>query len=291
MIDRCIDESHTLILGVFFVKRIIMTTLRVAVGQFPASNNIDENKACITQLVHQAAQQQAKVLILPEASMCSFASELEVLQRLAKESTPAFILFMQEQAKQHNMYIVVGVLSDGGDSQEPRVRNQLLVIDDTGHIVTQYTKIHVYDAFKFKESDKVKPADLSDDGTMFGVFSVGEFTFGLINCYDLRFPELARALIGKGANVLSVSANWIPGAYKEMHWDVLLRARAIENTSYVLACGQTAPKGVGQSMIIDPMGFTIAGAGEQMGIIVHELDSQRIASVRELLPCLANRRL
>lgn len=268
-----------------------MSTLRVAVGQFPASNDIDENKAYITNLIHQATQQQVKLLVLPEASMCSFASELEVLQRLAKESTPAFIHFMQEQAKQHNLYIVVGVLSDGGDSHEPRVRNQLLVIHPTGQILTQYTKIHVYDAFKFKESDKVKPADLADDGSMLGVFSVGEFTFGLINCYDLRFPELARALIEQGVNVLSVSANWIPGAYKEMHWDVLLRARAIENTSYVLACGQTAPKGVGQSMIIDPMGFVIAGAGEQVGIRVHDLDSQRIAEVRELLPCLANRRL
>lgn len=268
-----------------------MTTLRVAVGQFPASNNIEENKTRITHLIQQAVQKQVQVLVLPEASMCSFASELEVLQRLAKESTPAFIRFMQEQAKHNDMHIVVGVLSDGGDSQEPRVRNQLLVIDNAGQIVTQYTKIHVYDAFKFKESDKVKPADLSADGGMLGVFTVGAFTFGLINCYDLRFPELARALIDKGVNVLSVSANWIPGAYKEMHWDVLLRARAIENTSYVLASGQTAPKGVGQSMIIDPMGFVIAGCGEQEGIAIHELDSQRIAEVRELLPCLANRRL
>lgn len=268
-----------------------MATLRVAVGQFPASNDIDENKAYITALIQQAAQQQVKVLVLPEASMCSFASELAVLQQLAKECTPGFVQFIQEQARQHKMHIVVGVLSDGGNPAEPRVRNQLLVIDCKGILATQYTKIHVYDAFKFKESDKVKPADLADDGSMLGVFSVGEFTFGLINCYDLRFPELARALIDKGVNVLSVSANWIPGAYKEMHWDVLLRARAIENTSYVLACGQTAPKGVGQSMIIDPMGFVIVGCGEQAGIRVHDLDSQRITEVRELLPCLVNRRL
>lgn len=268
-----------------------MTTLRVAVGQFPASNNIEENKVYITCLINQAAQRGVSLLILPEASMCSFASELEVLQQLSKESTPMFVRFIQAQAKQHGMFIVVGVLSEGEGIDESRVRNQLVVINNYGEIVTQYTKIHVYDAFKFKESDKVKPADLADDGSMFGVFSIGEFTVGLINCYDLRFPELARALIDKGVNVLSVSANWIPGAYKEMHWDILLRARAIENTAYVLASGQTAPKGIGQSAIIDPMGFVITGGGEQVGICVHDLDSQRISEIRELLPCLANRRL
>ncbi len=268
-----------------------MSTLKVGVGQFPASNDIEENKNYIRGLVEQAAEQKVKLFVLPEASMCSFASELEVLRQMASEHTPDFIQFMQSLATTHHMHIVVGVLSMSEEQTEPRVQNQLLAIDDSGEIITRYNKIHVYDAFKFKESDKVKPADLYEDGSMLGVFSIGEFTFGLINCYDLRFPELARALINRGVNVLSISANWIPGPYKEMHWELLLRARAVENTSYVLASGQTAPKGVGQSMIIDPMGFVLAGCGEQVGIQVQELDSARIDSVRELLPCLANRRL
>ncbi|MDY3330350.1 MAG: carbon-nitrogen hydrolase family protein [Pelistega sp.] len=268
-----------------------MATLKVGVGQFPASNDIEENKNYIRGLVEQAAEQKVKLFVLPEASMCSFASELEVLRQMASEHTPDFIQFMQSLATTHHMHIVVGVLSMSEEQTEPRVQNQLLAIDDSGEIITRYNKIHVYDAFKFKESDKVKPADLYEDGSMLGVFSIGEFTFGLINCYDLRFPELARALINRGVNVLSISANWIPGPYKEMHWELLLRARAVENTSYVLASGQTAPKGVGQSMIIDPMGFVLAGCGEQVGIQVQELDSARIDSVRELLPCLANRRL
>lgn len=268
-----------------------MAKLVVGVGQFPASNDIEENKNHIRELVSKAAQQGVKLFTLPEAAMCSFASELDVLRQMASEHTPDFIQFMQSLSSQYQMHIVVGVLSMSDSKDEKRVQNQLLVIDDKGEITTRYNKIHVYDAFKFKESDKVKPADLYEDGSMLGVFNIGEFTVGLINCYDLRFPELARALINRGVNVLSVSANWIPGPYKEMHWDLLLRTRAIENTAYVLASGQTAPKGVGQSMIIDPMGFVLAGCGESVGIQVQELDSERIQSVRELLPCLANRRL
>ena len=265
--------------------------LRVAVAQFPASNDIQENKAFILKLTQDAVKQGAELLVFPEASMCSFASELAVLRDIAQQHSPDFIQFMCDLAREHSLPIIVGVLSLGGQVDEERVTNQLLVIDAAGQVQQTYTKIHVYDAFKFKESDKVKPAELYGDGREFGIYELKGFTIGLINCYDLRFPELARELVKRGADVLSVSANWISGPYKEMHWDVLLRARAIENTSYVLASGQTAPKGAGQSMIIDPMGVTLAGCGEQVGICIHDLSRERIAQVRELLPCLANRRL
>lgn len=268
-----------------------MSTLKVAVGQFPASNSIEENKQYISGLVKKAALQGATLLVLPEAAMCSFVSELTVLKKIAQEDTPAFIDFMKALARQYRMHIIVGVLNTSADSADTRVENQLLVMDAEGDIIVRYNKIHLYDAFTFKESDKVRPASLCDDFSMLGIFKLKGFTVGLINCYDLRFPELARALIDRGVDVLSVSANWIPGAYKEMHWDILLRARAIENTSYVLASGQTAPKGVGQSMVIDPMGFTAVGCGEQAGVQVYELDRARIKQVRALLPSLANRRL
>ncbi|MDO5680603.1 MAG: carbon-nitrogen hydrolase family protein [Pelistega sp.] len=265
--------------------------LRVGVAQFPASNDIQENKQFILQLVQKALAQGVELLVLPEASMCSFASELPVLRELAQQHSPGFIQFIGDLAQQNSLNIIVGVLSIGDDANEQRVSNQLLFINADGKVQNAYSKIHVYDAFKFKESDKVKPAELYEDGREFVLIQLKGFTIGLINCYDLRFPELARELVNRGADVLSVSANWIPGPYKEMHWDVLLRARAIENTSYVLASGQTAPKGVGQSMILDPMGITLAGCGEQVGVCVHDLSQERIAQVRELLPCLANRRL
>lgn len=266
-------------------------TLRAGVAQFPASNDIEENKRYIHQLTQEAVDAGVELLVFPEASMCSFASELSVLRELAEQQSPHFIGCMKDLAEQYRLHIIVGVLSLHPEEGDTRVTNQLLLIDDQGQVQLAYSKIHVYDAFKFKESDKVKPAVLYGDGREYGVYRLKGFSIGLINCYDLRFPELARELVNRGVDVLSVSANWIPGSYKELHWDILLRARAIENTCYVLASGQTAPKGIGQSMIIDPMGTTLAACAEQVGVQVHTLSSTRIRDVRELLPCLENRRL
>ncbi|WDU54593.1 carbon-nitrogen hydrolase family protein [Taylorella equigenitalis] len=268
-----------------------MSVLKVAVGQFPATNDIDLNIKKIKCLYESAAQQNAELIVLPEASMCSFASELEVLKKLAKEETPRFIEQIKAFSKEFNMYTIVGVLSNSSIEDDSRIENHLLVIDPNGLQIVDYSKIHVYDAFSFKESDKVRPATLQEDSSHFGIFNIKEFKIGLINCYDLRFPELARSLIDLGANVLSVSANWVTGAFKETHWEILLRARAIENTSYVLASGQTRPKGVGLSMIIDPLGFIINGCGDEEGVIVSEINSDRLNKVRQLVPCLANRRL
>lgn len=265
-------------------------TLRVAVGQFPGSNDIEANKQYIRDLSQQAADERAELLVLPEAAMCSFSSELAELQRIAAEHSPAFIEFMQGLAQQHDMAIVVGVLSSSTREDDERVVNQLLVIDASGHIMTRYTKVHLYDAFSFKESNKVQPATLYDDQRELILFKFKVFNIGLVNCYDLRFPELSRKLAIAGADVLSISAAWLAGPYKEMHWETLSRARAIENTCYVLACGQTGPKNIGQSMIIDPMGAILSGAGEAPGLIVQTLTKKRLAKVREILPCLDNRR-
>lgn len=265
-------------------------TLRVAVAQFPGSNNIAENKKYIERLSQQAADSNAELLVLPEAAMCSFSSELSELQRIATEHSPAFIEFMQDLAKRHQFTIVVGVLSASESAEDERVVNQLIAIDQKGNIISRYTKVHLYDAFSFKESDKVQPGAIHDDNSELSLFKLKGFNIGLVNCYDLRFPELSRKLAVAGADVLSLSAAWLAGPYKEDHWQTLSRARAIENTCYVLACGQTAPKNTGQSTIIDPMGAILAGAGEEPGLIVQTLSKERINNVRKILPCLENRR-
>jgi len=264
--------------------------LKVGVGQFAAVNEIEPNKEHIRTLVAQAAEQGVELLVLPEASMCSFGSPLPQLRETAGNNSPSFIRFMQDLARDNTMHIVVGVLSLADQPGDERVTNQLLVLDNTGAEVLRYTKMHVYDAFKFKESDKVRPGSFGEKNSELGLFDIKGFRVGLINCYDLRFPELARALIDEGADVLSVSAAWLAGPLKENHWEILLRARAIENTSYVLASGQTAPRNCGLSMIVDPLGMVVGTATADPGLAVHTLSSQRIADVRELLPCLQNRR-
>ncbi|MFV9474608.1 carbon-nitrogen hydrolase family protein [Advenella sp. RU8] len=265
--------------------------LKVAVAQFPAVNDIEANKKYIQDLTGQAVSQGAELLVFPEAAMCSFGSDLPTLREIAQQHSPGFIAFMQDLAHSYKMHIIVGVLSLSDDPAEARVTNQLLVINPEGEVIVRYTKLHVYDAFNFKESDKVKPGDIKADGSELGLFKVKDFTIGLVNCYDLRFPELSRALAVKGADVISVSAAWIAGPYKENHWEILLRARAIENTCYVLASGQTATRCTGNSMIIDPMGSVISGCADQPGLAVNVLEKGRIQQVRSILPCLENRRL
>ena len=132
-------------------------TLRVAVAQFPGSNNIEENKKYILELSQQAADAGAELLVFPEAAMCSFSSDLADLQKIATQHSPAFIEFMQKLAQQHGFAIVVGVLSASEVAADERVINQLLAISSEGEIVSRYTKVHLYDAFSFKESDKVQP--------------------------------------------------------------------------------------------------------------------------------------
>ena len=122
---------------------------------------------------------------------------------------------------------------------------------------------------------------------------------GLQVCYDIRFPELTRALALRGASLVTVSAAWQAGLFKEEHWVTLLRARAIENTVWVAAAGQVpdpdskptrAPTGVGRSMLIDPLGVVRADLGPAAGVLVAEADMSFVDSVRATLPSLANRR-
>ncbi len=111
-----------------------------------------------------------------------------------------------------------------------------------------------------------------------------------MTCYDLRFPEFARALVDAGADVLAVPAAWVAGPLKEDHWVTLLRARAIENTVYVTAAAQTGKAYSGRSMIVDPLGVAVAALGDGEGLATAEVDLQTIAAVRDRNPSLANRR-
>jgi predicted amidohydrolase len=120
---------------------------------------------------------------------------------------------------------------------------------------------------------------------------VGGFTLGLMTCYDLRFPELGRALVDRGADVLVVPAAWVAGPRKVDHWRTLVRARAIENTAYVVAAGQPGPRYSGHSLVVDPLGDVLAEAGEAAETLTATLDTAVLEEARRTNPSLANRRL
>jgi predicted amidohydrolase len=165
------------------------------------------------------------------------------------------------------------------------VRNTIVAVRGDGLLAT-YRKQHLYDAFGQTESDWVEPGELGEPST----FELAGLRFGLMTCYDLRFPEVARTLIDAGAEVLVVPAEWVRGPLKEHHWTTLLAARAIENTAYVVASDHPAPIGVGHSQIIDPLGVLPAGVGTAHGIAVATVERAAIDRVRATNPSLRVRR-
>jgi deaminated glutathione amidase len=159
-----------------------------------------------------------------------------------------------------------------------------------GATKASYRKIHLYDSFGYRESDRLSAGPLEDPPAA-ALVKVGGFTLGLMTCYDLRFPELARALVDAGAEVLVVPAAWVAGPRKVDHWRTLLRARAIENTVFVVAAAQPAPRYSGHSMIVDPLGDVLAEAGDDDEILTAPLHRDVLEESRRTNPSLANRRL
>ena len=181
----------------------------------------------------------------------------------------------------------IAVVAGGYESSgEDRPYNTLVLIDATGRIAGTYRKLHLYDAFSYSESTRIKPGD---GGVL--VAEVGGIKVGLMTCYDIRFPELARALTDQGADLLAVPAAWFKGEHKIEHWETLLKARAIENTVWVAAAGTSSRHTVGHSAILDPMGVPQAFLEDEAeGVVTAEVTRKRIDDVREFLPVLQNRR-
>ncbi|MEC3981772.1 carbon-nitrogen hydrolase family protein [Amycolatopsis sp. H20-H5] len=258
--------------------------VHVAVAQFAPGNDKQENLERITRLVGDAADRGARVVVLPEYAMYTVAVMDERFVTTAEELDGEFVTALRGLAKEREITVVAGI--NEALPGERRISNTLVAAGPDGAIAALYRKLHLYDAFGFRESDVVRPGEIVPPET----FELDGFVFGLQTCYDLRFPEVTRRLVDAGVTALLLPAEWVPGPLKENHWTTLVRARAIENTIYVAASGQTAPTGSGNSMIVDPMGVLVASLGEQAGAAVGELSADRLAEVRAKNPALALRR-
>ena len=147
------------------------------------------------------------------------------------------------------------------DGPQRAINAQLAVRD--GEIVARYDKLHLYDAFTMQESQRVSAGNAVPP-----LVEVGGMKVGMMTCYDIRFPELARRLALDGADVLVLPSARVRGPLKEMHWEVLATARALENTCYLIAVGECGPRNIGSSLIIDPLGVTIARAAETEALVL-----------------------
>lgn len=265
--------------------------MRVAVCQLNSRDDRPANMAMAKELLVSAAAAGADLAVLPE-----FADYLGpgVRQPAAEPVDGEYAAFFAELARELSMWVHAGSFHEvGPDSQHSF--NTSLVFNRSGGLAAVYRKIHLYDVqipgrVSYLESSSIAP------GTELVSVPVDGVTVGLSICYDLRFPELYRRLaVERGAQVLVVPAAFMLYTGRD-HWEVLLRARAIENQCYVLAAGQVGDHEpgrtcFGRSMIIDPWGTVLAQAADTTGVMVAEIDLDRVAQIRTELPSLANRRL
>ncbi|MGK8509999.1 carbon-nitrogen hydrolase family protein [Nocardia asiatica] len=259
--------------------------LDVAVVQFAPSTDPSANLAAVREHVRTARERGARVVVAPEYSMFAVTRLDERVVAVAEPLTGPFVTGLGSIAREFDVFLVAGTVervAPGGD----RIRNTLVVLGPDGSLVTRYRKVHLYDAFGHLESDVVEPGVIEAPPT----FTVADVTFGMQTCFDLRFPEGVRRVAAAGAQVLLLPAQWIPGPAKVDQWTTLLRARAIENTVYVAAADQAAPRGAGASMIVDPAGSVLAELGDEPGVLTAGIDLAYLSKVRTANPSLALRR-
>jgi predicted amidohydrolase len=258
-----------------------MDSLRVAAGQFAATGDWQDNLATCTRLVREAEAGGVDLLVLPEGVLARFVEDRERIREHAQPLDGPFVTGLAAVTAGLGVTVVVGV-HEPSDGEKPY--NTLVVLHD-GSIAQVYRKLHLYDAFRMAESDNVSAADVLPP-----LVDVRGFAVGLMTCYDVRFPELARLLAGAGADVLVLPAAWVRGPLKEHHWRTLVTARALDNTVYVVASGECGARNVGQSLVVDPLGVAVAQAGEEPALITALVTRERLDAARAQLPVLQNRR-
>lgn len=254
-----------------------------AVCQFAPTADRRANRERVAELTSAAASRGARLIVFPEYSSYFVDPMDATLAENAEDLDGPFVSALAGLAAEYGVVIVAGLAERAADGR--RVRNTVVAVRGDGVLAT-YRKQHLYDAFGQTESDWVEPGELGGAS----VFDVSGIRFGLMTCYDLRFPEVSRVLVDAGADVLVVPAEWVRGPLKEHHWTTLLAARAIENTAYVIAADHPAPVGVGHSQIIDPQGAVLAGVGVSEGIAVGVVERSAIERVRAANPSLRVRR-
>lgn len=253
------------------------TELRVRVVQHASGLDPAANRARLRDLVPD----DTDLVVLPEAFARDFGEPGSALGSVAEPVDGPFGAEVAAVARLRRTTVVAGMFEVSDDPDRPY--NTLVV---RGAVEAAYRKIHLYDSFGYQESDVLSPGAIDPV-----VMDLAGWRLGLMTCYDLRFPELARALVDAGAEVLVVPAAWVAGPRKVDHWRTLARARAIENTVYVVAAGQPGPRYCGHSLVVDPLGDVLAEADEAPAHLQGTLTRSVLDDARATNPSLVNRRL
>jgi len=268
--------------------------MRAAICQMNGGgDDVEANIDTALRLIGEAADGGADLVVLPE--LFAYYGSQRRMREIAEPAGGPITDRLARAARDRSIWLLGGSVCevDGG-----RVFNTSFLFDRTGEAVARYRKIHLYDV-DLPDQRPIRESALFASGEEVVTHEVEGMRLGLSICYDLRFPELYRGLMTSGATVLA-----IPSAFQDLtgeaHWEPLLRARAIEEQSYVLAAAQWGPWGSpgsghrthGNAMVIDPWGEIVARApGEGDGVWFADLDPEGVRSVRTRLPALSHRRL
>jgi predicted amidohydrolase len=256
----------------------------IAVAQFAPTTDVETNLQSLRALATAAAARGARLVVFPEYSSYFAPTIGQDFVDAAQPLDGDFVAGIRAIAAELDVHVVVGMVERIDDAH--RFSNTLIAVSPAGDILATYRKLHLYDAFGDKESEWVRPGEIEPPQ----LFEFEGFRVGLQTCYDLRFPEITRRLADAGATLVLVPSEWVRGPLKEFHWRTLATARAIENTLYLAAADHTPPIGVGNSMIVDPMGVALATLGEIEDVAVATISLARVDAVRILNPALMLRR-
>jgi deaminated glutathione amidase len=258
---------------------------KIALVQMRSSEDKQENLSKSVEFIAEAASKGADLVCFPEFQMAFSPGSQSAaeLAGIAETVRGNFVSTLAKAAKKNKIGVVATIYEKSGKPN--RVYDTAVMISPAGKVSGAYRKLHLYNALGFKESAKLAPGKSIARPAKTGAGNVG-----LLICYDLRFPELSRILTVRGTEVLVAPSAWVAGEMKEEHWQTMVKARAIENGSYVVAPDQLGNIYCGKSMAVDPFGVVLADMGQREGVEVVDIDKSRVQNVRKSLPLLKNRR-
>ena len=266
----------------------------VAAIQMASGPNVKANLEEAEKLIKTAVQQDAKFVVLPENFAIMGLTEVDKVAIAETAGDGPIQQFLSQQAKRHNIWIVGGTIPI--ESGVPgKVYSASLLYNDSGEMIARYDKIHLFDVVLEDSNESYNESETIESGDDVVVVDTPFGKLGMAVCYDLRFPELFRAMADVGMEVCV-----LPSAFTNLtgraHWESLLRARAIENLCYMIAPDQggyhkSGRETYGDSMIIDPWGVVLNRLPHGTGVVVSDVDLEKLRRTRKNFPALQHRRL
>lgn len=266
---------------------------KVAAIQMASAPQRDANLMEAGRLIQLAKDQGAELVVLPENFPIMGAEESDKVDIREPYLNGPIQSFLSDQAKKHGIWIVGGTVPLECDDPN-KIIAACIVYNSEGEVVARYDKIHLFDV-ELGNDESYKESETIANGTEVVVVDTPFGKLGLTICYDLRFPELFRQLVDKGAEIIAIPSAFTATTGKS-HWEVLVRARAIENLCYIIAADQggyhlSGRNTYGDSMVVDPWGNVLNRLSQGAGVVIADIDLDRMKTTRRTFPCLQHRTL